>query len=191
MASAIQLVRTLALAGAALLATQASAEAFNGFYVGAQAGWQQDAGNKGYGDNKGDGFAYGGFLGYNFNINGNGIIGVEASLNGTTGNIAVGADQINVGTRWDIVGRAGALISPKTLVYARGGWTQQKYTLDFGTGTTNENRGGFTIGAGVEQAVTPNVTTRLQYDYAKYSDFDGEDFGAKAHAIRVGVAYNF
>ena len=80
MASAIQLVRTLALAGAALLATQASAEAFNGFYVGAQAGWQQDAGNKGYGDYKGDGFTYGGFLGYNFNINGNGIIGLETAV---------------------------------------------------------------------------------------------------------------
>ena len=209
MASAIQLARTLALAGAALIATQASAAAFNGPYVGANIGWQQDKGSTRWNEGEGlqtatgkvDGFTYGGFLGYNYNINGNGIVGLEASLNGTSGSSSEEDVRLDIGTRWDIVGRAGALISPQTLVYVRGGYTNQKYSVSLEglSGSYSISKGVWTAGAGVEQAFTPNITGRVEYSYAKYGKLDASEFydvseasiRPEAHAVRVGVAYNF
>lgn len=214
MASAIRFARTVALASVALVATHASAEVFNGPYVGGQIGWQQDRLQWRYDDkvaaprmdtSKSSGFAYGGFLGYNFNINGNGLVGLEASLNGTSGNFkdSWAGRTIDAGTRFDITARAGALLSKETLVYARGGYSNQKYTLRSGgtNANTSTSRGGWTAGVGIEQALAQNVSARVEYDYAKYSRYDfAKDFGTAineftvrpdAHAIRVGVAYNF
>lgn len=214
MASAIRFVRTVALASVALVATHASAEVFNGPYVGGQLGWQQDKLQWRYNDganpastdtSKTSGFTYGGFLGYNFNINGNGLVGLEAGLNGTSGNFK---DEwtnrtLNIGTRFDITARAGALLSKETLVYLRGGYTNQKYTLRSGgsNANTSTSRGGWTLGVGLEQALAQNVSARVEYDYAKYSRYDfAKDLGVgfneftvrpEAHTVRVGVAYNF
>ncbi len=214
MASAINFVRTVALASAALVATQASAAVFDGPYVGGQIGWQQDKLDWRYGEgkavvetdtSKASGFTYGGFLGYNFNLNGSGIIGLEAGVSDTSGEFKDdwATRAMNVGIRFDIAARAGMLVSPQTLVYLRGGYANQKYSVhtDGSNTKVSSSRDGWTLGAGIEQAMTENVSARVEYNYAKFSRYDfAKDLGTavneftvrpEAHTIRVGVAYNF
>ena len=53
---------------------------------------------------------------------------------------------------------------------------------------------GFTIGAGVEAAVTGNVTIKAEYLYADFGDADldcGVDIGLTSHIVRVWLKHKF
>jgi opacity protein-like surface antigen len=81
-----------------------------------------------------------------------------------------------------LTGRAGVVTGPngKSLFYAKGGAAYLNERIDVATNpslrinnqlaTTSGNGGrwGWTIGAGVEQAVAPALSVKLEYDYANF-----------------------
>ncbi len=96
----------------------------------------------------------------------------------------------------------------RTLVYAKGGgaWTRYKWNFDapgVGTASSSNMRGGWMLGAGLEQALTETVSARVEYNYM--------DFGTRtetltttgglgaapapveldAHLVKFGVNYRF
>lgn len=189
------------------------------FYVGANAGWAWGefdsdlaavaaplAVTNAFGD--ANGFTGGVQAGYNFQFSPRLVAGLEADFNftdisddatatdgaGTTVN--ADADLQYLGT---LTGRIGFLPAPRTMVYAKGGYAVGRVEVDATTGSDTNIHHGWTVGAGVEQAVWDSVSVRLEYGYVDLAerDFDlnlaGGDVSAdfQAHTLRAGVNWLF
>lgn len=134
---------------------------------------------------------FGGQLGYNYQF-GNGLIGIEADVNGNTidNNGLLGGDDsvaMNVNVKADVSGtirgRAG-LVMNNALVYVTGGaaWADVKQTgteftnnTKVPTGVTANSSGvlwGAVIGGGAEFALNRNWTVRAEYLHTMYENRD-------------------
>lgn len=183
------------LAGAALLALSASpalAQSFQGPYVGAQAGW-----NHGVAINdKQDSFVGGVFAGYDHEVAPNVVLGAEGGFSlGASDRIGpAGTDAATIDPHYsfDLSARAGYVLGERSLLYARGGYANERarLTRTVGEATVSDNRtyDGWFVGGGVEHKLLDNVSTRLEY---RYSDLgrDGRDY--RRHQVLAGVAYRF
>jgi outer membrane immunogenic protein len=111
--------------------------------------------------------------------------------------------------------RAGVLLSPNTLWYATGGLAVQEAQLRAACTTTlgwctvlhNESVGktllGYTLGGGVETAITRNWLTRLEYRFSNFGKFDHTFFTNTpddrlvgtgrfdSHKLGVGLSYKY
>lgn len=198
------IVGLLAVAAVPALA-QDTAPTFNGPYIGVQGGWQQDrlsatatGTTPGSASVKGDGFTYGGQVGYDLRFSGNFVAGAEASVTGRTGSTTLGAYSLSAGRTFNATARLGYVVAPSTLVYARGGYSNARFNITDGTFRDSGNRDGFTVGGGVEQALTQKVSARLEYDY---SGFGSESFAIgggttvraklRRNAVTAGLNYRF
>jgi opacity protein-like surface antigen/outer membrane protease len=136
------------------------------------------------------GYGLGGQIGYNWQ-SGNWVYGLEADATWlrSDGTVTCGAfsgfySSSNCGARPDangtITGRLGLALGPAghTLVYAKGGFAWQHSDVN---ATLNNNlfflpvtnsasltQAGWTIGAGVEQSLTPAWSIRFEYDYLNF-----------------------
>ncbi len=193
--------------------------AWNGFYAGISAGgrWADVDGttisfgggappfpalvNQDYDSST---FRAGGYLGYNWQLSPNWLVGIEADLAWGDGSASVNALQglpSNVGNfsefrhQWDggIRGRVGYLMTPTWLLYLTGGaqWqhVEAKVTCPTATCTgspftqTNDTTLlGWTIGGGMEALVSRNWLARLEYRYADFGTWN-TSFGPAAVAI--------
>ena len=210
MARATTLALAIAGASALFAASQASAaEPFNGPYVGAQAGWQHDnnrftlRGATGTTTDRmsGDSFTYGAQLGYDFKTGENFVLGAEAFLTGDTNKVSDGNSTFDGGRSLGLLARAGVLASPRTLIYAKGGWENGRFTYQENGIGVSTNRDGWSLGGGVEQMLTDNVSARVEYRHTKFNSFSSSaldnalDSTAEARVNRdrvmVGVNYRF
>lgn len=195
-----------AAAAAAAIAGPAGAQTveknFNGAFVGGQIGWQQDRQSLTTSSvpptttrAKGDGFAYGGQLGYDLNLGG-GVIGIETSLTGRTGRNQFTTFDLDPGRTINVTARAGILVSPDALLYARGGYSNARFSITNPTGPS-ENRGGYTVGAGFEKMLSQNVSARVEYNYGDYGNDTLPGAGGPSHlnyhrhAVMTGVNFRF
>ena len=86
----------------------------------------------------------------------------------------------------------------RTLIYATGGCAFTRAELENkDTGVREKDTAhGWTIGAGVEQAITDTVAGRLEYRYTDYRNSDifnaaGRDGDLDSHSIMLGVSMKF
>jgi outer membrane immunogenic protein len=150
----------------------------------------------------GEGWLGGGFLGVNWQVAPQWVIGVQGDI-GTTGldtelNIpAAGGNLIDA--QPDLTAsasvRAGFLPTPDTLVYVIGGYSYAHYNVSTSfLGNFDEDYNGFHIGGGIETRLTHNITGRIEYRYTQY---DGEDWGTggflnvepSSHTGTIGIAW--
>jgi outer membrane immunogenic protein len=137
-----------------------------------------------------DGVTYGVVAGFDFPTGDAVRLGAEASFSGSTagrdfdnakptvfnlGNVKAN-QEIYVG------GRVGFVTSPSTMLYAKAGYTNQRYTVTGSNGTVNLNQkldtDGWRVGGGAEFAVGRNAYIGAEYRYSNYSE--GEvDFAGK------------
>jgi len=102
---------------------------------------------------------------------------------------------------FDILARAGMKLGEATLAYVIGGYSWQNFEVEASaTGAGSEDllewdSSGFSVGGGLEAAVTNNMTVNIEY---RYSQFDGENFGLEGldvepsfQTVRVGAKYKF
>lgn len=148
-------------------------------------------------------------LGYNIQVQRSLVLGVEADIQraGITGTNTIA--QANTGTgfvpfagsnssslNWlgTLRARVGVLATPGLLIYATGGWAygevERSYGISFpslagqtATGTSRSWQNGWTLGGGMEYAVTPNATLSGEYLFATLS---GSSYGATAGLIVPG-----
>lgn len=194
-----------ALAAATIAAPALAADdekTFNGPFVGVQLGWQQDRQSLTTGTvppvttrAKGDGLAYGGQIGYDFQV-GKAVLGVETSLTGRTGRTDFTAFDVEQGRTINVSGRAGWLITPQGLLYARGGYSNARFSITNPAGPA-ENRDGYLVGAGYEHKLGRNVSARIEYNYADYGNDrlpgigSGSTLNYHRHAVMTGVNFRF
>ncbi len=196
---------TAALAGlsifdGAAFAAPPPAPSWTGFYLGLSGGynWQDvDYGNPTFnGSVDSSGFYGGAFIGYNFQVSPQFVLGVEVG-GGFTGNdktsLIAGTD-LRTDTLYDFSarGRAGFLIKPQKMIYVIGGFTSARQEVSFPNLSESLNRTGWTVGGGFEHGgLIRGVHLRVEYNY---SDFGTKTFfgdlpvGLTQHGIRFSVS---
>lgn len=189
---------------AASLGSAASAEPFNGPFVGVQAGWNQDdvgthsteLGDVVVGRSQ-DSFSGGVFAGYDHKVSPRVVIGAEAGVQfGADDSIVrdTGTALVTVDPKrsLDLTARAGYLVTDSTLLYARGGYTNARVRTSIGDAagfrSASENRDGWLVGGGVEHAISDNISARAEYRYSDLSEGDGK---FDRHQALFGIAYRF
>jgi len=220
-------MRTLVLTALAATATAALAApafaqdaptTFTGPRAGVVLGYDQIQPGRGPdsdigSDHRAQGLTYGGDLGYDAAIGNSLVIGAEGEVTGSTGKVsnsptnaaALGYGRVKAGRDLYIGGRVGVRAAPSTLIYAKGGYTNQRLDLTASDGTTETgahyNLDGYRVGAGVEQAIGGKAYAKIEYRYSNYGDARLEypngantnnfDVDTDRHQIVAGVGVRF
>jgi outer membrane immunogenic protein len=174
----------------ALASDVSSSSSWNGIYIGGNGGYGWGNSNRfinpldalnvpfGSGDAnakiKGD--IWGGQLGANWQFSPNWLIGLEAGFNSANLNrrvtsIAFPTNSVETSMHWlgTVTPRLG-FVNGNSLFYVKGGWaTASIKTNSSETGIISLSRTdtltGWTIGAGLEYALSPNWIAGVEYDY--------------------------
>jgi outer membrane immunogenic protein len=147
-----------------------------------------------------DGVVYGGQIGYDFQAGG-AVLGVEGEITGastkdTSRNVLIAGDTLRTKAGRDLyVGaRVGFAVGDRTLIYAKGGYTNAQFKNEYRSGVTNidesENVDGWRLGAGAEVKLSGNVYAKAEYRYSRYDD-DNSGVDAKRHQVLGGVGVRF
>ena len=199
------------LIGAALLSTALATPAFaqedapfTGPHVEALVGYDDVA------DGDGD-LMYGVAAGYDFQMGGV-IAGIEgefadSDVNGAASDLFSTGDSFRLNTDRDLyVGaRLGFAVSPSTMIYVKGGYTNAKFEgrFDNGAGTIFNNgvtADGYRVGAGMEQKFNllgPSGFIKAEYRYSNYKNLDiGENdydrqIDVDRHQAVIGLGVRF
>ena len=192
---------------------------WTGFYLGANVGYGWGNNNYDYRNaigvaynyniGGGDGWVGGGQIGYNYQFANNVVLGVEADIDwtgiGNTNLITVGplANGINNnGATLDYFGTIRARVGyafDRVLPYITGGaaWGHTSFGTYYGADTSSTNWG-WTIGAGVEYAITNNFTAKIEYLYVdlggnNYNFTNGGSLNTSfdMSVLKAGVNYKF
>jgi opacity protein-like surface antigen len=191
---------------------------WTGFYIGGHVGagfgtsqFSDAAGPAIYGGNvRSPAAVGGGQIGANWQIpNSIWVLGVETDAS------AVGADgtatclassgfffsancHVRQTASGSLTGRVGlaAGAQGRTLIYAKGGlaWLREQIDLTSNALVPQTSTGfdgtrwGWTVGAGVEKALTPAWSLRLEYDYANFSDIG---VATPISLFQIGLPSNF
>jgi outer membrane immunogenic protein len=151
---------------------------WTGFYVGGHAGW-------GWGSALGtdpSGYLIGLQAGYNFQFASGLLTGIESDIaisgiDGSKNGVTFGMDYLGT-----VRGRLG-YAADRFLVYGTAGLAYGRGDVQI-LGLNNEQTHfGWTVGAGVEAMITPNITARLEYLYA---DLGKETYTTALGPTRIG-----
>ncbi|MGG7519081.1 outer membrane protein [Allorhizobium undicola] len=178
------------------VATDVAPAAFSwsGGYLGLQGGysWLNGDFSSGLGSHTFDGGRFGAFGGWNFDVGSNVILGLEGDVNYDWNKEGV-ASGVDFGSEFSgsARGRVGYAMD-RTLIYAAGGWTATRAGFS-GTVDDKATLNGWTVGAGVDYAVTDKVFLRGEYRYNDYGskNISGIDTDLNQHVINVGVGMKF
>ena len=161
-----------------------SAFDWTGAYVGANVGytWANQAAGAGKDH---DGVVGGVFAGYNYQMPNNIVVGGE-------GEVAYGgADPLATWTG-AVRGRAGYAFD-NILVYGTVGGLVGQGEMKLGSGSETRTHVGYQVGAGIEAALTTNVTARAEYLYTDTNnrDYNGTKGDLDGNTVKLGVGYKF
>jgi len=186
---------------------------WTGFYVGGQIGYgfgHDSIYSRGAGVFTGtspNGVVGGAHAGYNYQIN-QFVVGLEGDVDGTSLSKSVTAfNGVTYGSRLPVEGSVRGRVGyawDRALFYATGGAAfadiQNSYSGPTGFTSNSTGRVGWTVGGGVDYALTNNWSVRGEY---RYSDFGRTNYQAPTpaavtvgnhvteHAVRVGFSYKF
>lgn len=146
-----------------------------------------------------DGVSYGVGVGYDFQIGG-AVAGIEgeagdSSVSQCQNGFVTAADRICVNAKRDLYvgGRLGAVVGPRTLVYAKAGYTNQRVGVNYTDGTQAgagnfrlaENLNGVRVGAGIEHQLGSRTYLKAEYRYSNYEK------GFDRHQVVGGIGVRF
>lgn len=181
---------------------------WTGLYLGGQIGY-------GWGDvdassapvsgffNQSYGYDMSGFLGglhagYNWQTPGL-LFGIETDIEGSwldgSGTGTLGSNHsADINWMGSVRGRIGLPMN-STLLYMTGGLAYGEADINSPSVSYTDWRTGWTLGGGIEQAFSPNMTARIEYRYTDLGTFEdglGVDSTALTNsAVRVGLSFKF
>jgi len=188
-----------ALAGLAAPASAQERAPFTGPRVELNAGYDRTDGDRpaaGTPD-KLDGLWVGGAAGYDLALGSTLRLGAEGGIgwnvnDGARGVAGTTTYRLSSGRDIDLSLRLGAVVAPRTLVYAKAGYANSRYTGSVRTGAANSpavrasaNEEGLRLGAGVEQMLSDDAYLKGEYRYTSFGQ------GAERHQLLAGVGYRF
>lgn len=175
---AIVALATAAFLAAAPAAAQETRSPWQGFRIEAQAGYDSAR----IQSNNDGGFVYGAGVGYDFQT-GRAVLGIEAEASDSTNHgcstdVIFTSDSLcaRAGRELSIGLRAGVLVRPNVLLYAKGGYTNARFSVDYDDGTAagtndfayHQNFDGIRVGGGAEFHLSGHAFVRLEGRYSNY-----------------------
>lgn len=161
-----------------------------GGYAGILTGYGWADGDVGaFGTESFDGARLGGFVGYNWDLGNQLVVGLEGDLNyDWNEEFVAGYGDAETGLNWSTRARVGYAMD-RALLFAAGGYTGTNVEGATGDDTLH----GWTIGGGVDYAVTDRMFTRIEYRYNDFGsgDLGGTDVDFDQHTVNVGLAVKF
>jgi opacity protein-like surface antigen len=146
-------------------------------------------------------------IGYNYQPNANWVLGVEAdvsALNGDGANTCLASSGYFLSSNCRVqhhaiataTGRVGFVTGPggRTLIYGKAGAAWLAQAIDIAANplifATNANPGryGWTAGAGIEQALAPAWSVKVEYDYA---DFGSTNLPTPQSFLQVAPPFGY
>lgn len=173
----------------------ASAFSWSGPYLGLQGGYNWGNADVSGGSFNTDGWLGGIYGGYNYQVAPNWVLGLEGDVNanGSDGSNGV----LKVENPWDasLRLRAGYAVD-RFLVYGTGGLAFGEVKAKDASYSDSATRTGWTLGGGVEAAVTDHVTTRVEYRYTdlgkdSYDLTTPTDIDSSGSRLTVGLGFKF
>ncbi|MDH4414215.1 MAG: porin family protein [Rhizobium sp.] len=178
------------------MAADVSTWSWAGGYFGVQGGY-------GWGDTKlsrgatsgkvdFDGGRFGGFAGYNWAVGSSFVVGAEADLAYDWNEFTRGTETLKTTVQGGVRARAGYAVD-RALLYAAGGWTATQLSYEDTGVSIDRTLKGWTIGAGIDYALTDRIFARGEYRYNDYGreTIDGTDVDFKQHVVQVGLGVKF
>lgn len=181
---------------------------WTGFYVGGAlgAGSTKNKFDSGFGFQSFNGFGGDGVLGelsigYDHDF-GSWVVGIMADGRYSGISTEVGGFStfnIDADYGFDALGRVGMKVSESTLAYVLGGYSWQHFKLDVPSGggggpLPHWNSSGYSVGGGIESALTDKVAVNLEYRYSHYASKDvggSTDITPSFQTVRLGLKYKF
>jgi outer membrane immunogenic protein len=191
---------------------------WTGLYTGAFVGgahsiWTIDFyrnNNHGHAEESSDGFALGGWVGYNWQVGPHLVYGIEGDLgwtNASQNNQVFDNDHTNskIGAFGSLRGRVGYAMD-RLLIFATAGLAFADISQNIQKGRNageqviweNQTPMGYVIGAGIEYAFDDRWIGRAEYLYSNYgsttlynADGNRADFANDMNLLRVGMSYRF
>ncbi|QUL38981.1 outer membrane protein [Erythrobacter sp. JK5] len=193
------------LASAMAAAAPAHAENFEGPFVGAAIGYSRDDIGPDLGDGDTidaeldrDAVYFQAFAGYDHAITEKARIGFEAAFGiGAEDDLslsdATGSIELDPEYTFEFTGRAGYLVAPNALLYARGGYQNSRVEVRLEEAGSpvfrdKDNVDGWLVGGGLEYAFGSNLRSRIEY---RYSDLGNDGAEWDRHQVLAGVLWNF
>ncbi|WP_421723350.1 outer membrane protein [Bauldia sp.] len=140
------------------------AYSWTGGYAGALIGYGWGTPKVGSREWDADGLVGGVFGGYNFQTNPNMVFGFETDITAT--GMSGKRNGIRVENPWNGTLRARAGIAfDRAMIYATGGVAAASLDVKRGGKSDQALRAGYTVGAGIEAALTDTVVGRVEYRY--------------------------
>ncbi len=163
---------------------------WDGFYVGAAVGWSTgDMVIYPAAGDPSDGFGYGGFIGYNYVMDGGFMIGGEVAGSIFNFDPTSGATGVD-GTMFDAKLRVGFEMD-RALVYASGGYSMLSGDY-LSTPATPIEGTGWNVGAGIDYLVTDSVFVGAEYVYRDITDSAATPaWESQSHAFTVRAGIKF
>jgi len=182
---------------------------FTGPRVEVVGGWDRLSNQNSAARTNTNGFTYGLGAGYDVQFGG-AIIGVEGEATLSTSklnrnNVLVAGDNNQLRADRDLYAgvRAGFAVTPTTLLYVKGGYTNARMTARYSApdGTFARNSGtmdGWRAGAGIEHKLAmfgPGGYVKAEYRYSNYSNLNVGSFNTGVdvdrHQVVAGVGVRF
>lgn len=180
---------------------------WTGFYIGAQVGaaaaideltivgapltFDGPGGDGGWGSLN---------VGYDYEFGGMWVAGVQAGARYMSLDTTFDDDfSLDRDYGFDLLARVGVKVNESALAYVIGGYTHQHFEFNVEGDQFDWNDGGYTIGAGLETAVTENLALNFEYRFSQFDDHDPlEDvapgvfnYEPRFHTFGVGLKYKF
>jgi len=182
------------------LAQDSGKAPFTGLRVEGLAGYDHLSAGRGDSGSS-DGVMYGGAVGYDAQVGGV-VLGVDGEIAGSTtdtrtDNLFTAGDRLRVNAGRDLYAgaRLGYVVSPRTMLYAKAGYTNARVEEQYNAGSTriedHQDLDGYRLGAGVEYKMGPTTFVKAEYRYSHYGDINGYDIDANRHQVVAGVGVRF
>lgn len=182
----------VALAGLAVLSTAPVAAAaeenvFAGPYAGLEAGYNNIKIGSDLGSVKEDGFNYGVFAGYRYQLDTSILLGLEARLGESTASFSDGTATIDSTRQIGIDATIGTTLGSddNILAFAFVGYDNLRMNTIVGTAETDVKLDGIRFGAGAEYAFGNNLSLR---GTVAYTDYEND---VRNIQLLTGLVYNF
>lgn len=139
-----------------------------------------------------DGGRFGAFAGYNWAVGSSFIVGAEADIAYDWNEFTSGTETLKTTVQGGLRARAGYAVD-RALLYAAGGWTATQLSYKDTGVSIDETLNGWTIGAGLDYALTDRIFARGEYRYNNYgsTEVNGVGVDFDQHLVQVGLGVTF